>query len=239
MKTLLIIGNWKMHGRKQENEVRLNALKHAIKTQGVAVCLPYPYLYQAEDILHNTPIAWGAQDVAEFADGAYTGEVSAGMLVDFACTYVICGHSERRRLLGEKEDVVGRKAKTAQMAGLVPIVCIGETLQERDEGLTEKILTLQVEAVLKELPDQNKVIWAYEPVWAIGTGKAATPTMANDVHLFLKEKFALNTILYGGSVNPDNVKSFCEMEAIDGALVGGASLDPQTFLTLIQNSGLN
>lgn len=237
MKNILIIGNWKMNGRKKDNEARLRALKDAAIVKDVAICLPYPYLYQAENILRNTPIAWGAQDVAEYEDGAYTGEVSVGMLLDFSCTYVICGHSERRRLLGEKEDVVGRKAKIAQQAGLIPIVCVGETLEERNAGQTENVLRAQAEAVLKELPATD-LIWAYEPVWAIGTGKAATPEMANDVHVFLKKNFAAQTILYGGSVNADNANSFCQMDAIDGALVGGASLDPYQFLKLITNVGL-
>lgn len=238
MKNVLIIGNWKMHGRKEDNGARLRTLKDAAIVKSIAICLPYPYLYQAENILQNTPIAWGAQDVAEYEDGAYTGEVSAGMLLDFSCTYVICGHSERRRLLGEKEDVVGRKAKIAQQAGLVPVVCVGETLEERKAGQTENVLATQAEAVLKELPATGDLVWAYEPVWAIGTGKAATPEMANDVHVFLKKNFAAQTILYGGSVNADNASSFCQMEAIDGALVGGVSLDPYQFLKLIKNVGL-
>jgi triosephosphate isomerase len=209
-----------------------------------AVCVPAPYLYQCQELLSGTPVSWGAQDVSVHASGAYTGEVAASMLTDFACRYVIVGHSERRAYHGETSELVARKAQAALGAGLVPIVCVGETLAEREAGQTASVVGSQMAAVLSLLDDAQvkKIVVAYEPVWAIGTGKTATPEMAQEVHaqlrVQLKERIGQvaeeMVILYGGSMKPDNAADLMAQRDIDGGLIGGASLKAADFLAIIK-----
>lgn len=210
----------------------------------IAVCAPAPYLAQCEALLAGTPVAWGAQDVSLHEAGAYTGEVGAAMLRDFGCRYVIVGHSERRAYHGESNEVVAAKAVRALDAGLVPIVCVGETLAQREAGETAAVVAAQLDAVLDAVDPgklSNMVI-AYEPVWAIGTGKTATPGMAQEVHALLRARLASRDgaaakavrILYGGSMKPDNAAELLAMPDIDGGLIGGAALKAADFLAIIR-----
>ncbi len=253
MRQKLIVGNWKMNGSLAANGALLTALKtglaaHAVVAASVArcqvaVCAPAPYLAQCQQMLNQSPIAWGAQDVSAQAEGAYTGEVAAGMLQDFACRYVIVGHSERRGYHAESSALVARKAVQALAAGLVPIVCVGETLAEREAGQTQSVVSEQLAALLAALASDelSNVVLAYEPVWAIGTGKTATPEMAQEVHHMLRaqmaqfnaEAAAQVAILYGGSMKPDNAQQLLAMPDIDGGLIGGASLKAADFLAII------
>ncbi|MFL6719070.1 MAG: triose-phosphate isomerase [Burkholderiaceae bacterium] len=246
MRRKLITGNWKMNGGLASNAALLSAVKSELGQPScqVAVCAPAPYLAQCQQLLSGTPVAWGAQDVSVHDVGAYTGEVSAAMLKDFDCAYVIVGHSERRAYHGESDEMVGRKAARAIAAGLIPIVCVGETLSEREAGQTEQVVQRQLEAVLVQLPgnDVEKMVVAYEPVWAIGTGKTATPQMAQDVHAFLRSRIAARDaqaatgmqILYGGSMKPDNAAELLAMPDIDGGLIGGAALKAADFLAIVR-----
>jgi triosephosphate isomerase len=246
MRRKLITGNWKMNGGLASNAALLSAVKSELGQPScqVAVCAPAPYLAQCQQFLSGTPVAWGAQDVSAHDAGAYTGEVSAAMLKDFDCAYVIVGHSERRAYHGESDEMVGRKAARAIAAGLIPIVCAGETLAERDAGQTEQVVQRQLEAVLAQLAgnDLEKLVVAYEPVWAIGTGKTATPQMAQDVHAFLRSRIAARDaqaaskiqILYGGSMKPDNAAELLAMADIDGGLIGGAALKATDFLAIVR-----
>src|SRR5471032_1993990 len=192
----LVVGNWKMHGRLAENAVLMQAVAAGAATlqKGVrtAVCVPAPYLAQAQALLGGSVVAWGAQDVSAHTQGAYTGEVAAGMAADFDATFAIVGHSERRAYHGEHSDLVAVKAQRALEAGLTPIVCVGETLEQRDNGLTEQVVGTQLEAVLLVLSEAQaaKIVVAYEPVWAIGTGKSATTAQAQQVHAFLRAQLA-------------------------------------------------
>ena len=235
-----------MNGGLASNAALLSAVKSELGQPScqVAVCAPAPYLAQCQQLLSGTPVAWGAQDVSAHDAGAYTGEVSAAMLKDFDCAYVIVGHSERRAYHGESDEVVGRKAARAITAGLIPIVCVGETLSEREAGQTEQVVQRQLEAVLAQLAgnDVEKMVVAYEPVWAIGTGKTATPQMAQDVHAFLRGRIAARNaqaaagmqILYGGSMKPDNAAELLAMPDIDGGLIGGAALKAADFLAIVR-----
>lgn len=235
-----------MNGGLASNAALLSAVKSELGQPScqVAVCAPAPYLAQCQQLLSGTPVMWGAQDVSAHDAGAYTGEVSAAMLNDFDCAYVIVGHSERRAYHGESDEMVGRKAARAIAAGLIPIVCVGETLAERDAGQTEQVVQRQLEAVLAQLAgnDLGKLVVAYEPVWAIGTGKTATPQMAQDVHAFLRSRIAARDaqaasgiqILYGGSMKPDNAAELLEMADIDGGLIGGAALKATDFLAIVR-----
>jgi triosephosphate isomerase len=208
-----------------------------------AVCVPAPYMHQCEELLTGSALAWGAQDVSAHACGAYTGEVAATMLTDFGCRYVIVGHSECRTYRGESDELVARKTLAALAAGLTPIVCVGETLEQREAGQTTSVVTGQLAAVLEQLDDEavSRIVVAYEPLWAIGTGKTATPAMAQDVHAQLRNQLrernaaaAENVaILYGGSMKPDNAKDLMAQPDIDGGLVGGAALKAQDFLDII------
>lgn len=204
----------------------------------LAVCVPYPYLVQAQAALQATPIAWGAQDVSEHASGAYTGEVSATMLGDFGCRYAIVGHSERRQYYGDTDAVVAAKAKAALAGKLVPIVCVGELLAEREAGSTDAVVLRQLEAVLAALgADAARVVVAYEPVWAIGTGRTATPDQAQEVHALLRARLRKAgagdiSLLYGGSVKGDNAAALFAKTDIDGGLIGGASLKATEFLAI-------
>jgi len=230
MRARLVAGNWKMHGSLAANAALLDALVGA----GVecAVCVPFPYLAQAAERLKGTRVSLGAQTVSEHASGAYTGEVSAGMLREFGCRYVLVGHSERRQLFGESDARVAAKFAVARAAGLTPILCVGETLEERDAGHTQAVVARQLDAVLAK-GDLGDAVLAYEPVWAIGTGRTATPQQAQEVHAFLRLRVKPQTcILYGGSVKPDNAASLFAMPDVDGGLIGGASLVAQDFIAI-------
>ena len=218
-RTRLVAGNWKMHGNLAANRALLDAVVTGISgLKGVecAVCVPFPYLAQVADRLRGTALAWGAQNVSEHAQGAYTGEVSAAMLKEFGCRYSLVGHSERRQLYGESDAQVAAKFAAAMAQGLTPILCVGETLEEREAGRTEEVVARQLDAVLKSRSFSGAVL-AYEPVWAIGTGRTATPEQAQAVHAFLRRKVASETpILYGGSVKPQNAAAIFAMPDVDG-----------------------
>jgi triosephosphate isomerase len=204
MRAPLVAGNWKMHGSRAANAALLDALLAGLPQVECVVCVPYPYLAQAAERLRGTPLAWGAQNLSEHAAGAHTGEVAASMLAEFGCRYVLVGHSERRQLYGETDAQVAAKFAAAKAAGLRPILCVGETLAERDAGRTEEVVARQVDAVLARSAFGDAVL-AYEPVWAIGTGRTATPAQAQAVHAFLRRRVGQAVrILYGGSVKPDN-----------------------------------
>jgi triosephosphate isomerase (TIM) len=250
MRRKLVAGNWKMHGSLTENEALLGALIAGLASAGgsdSAVCVPFPYLAQVQARLQSSAIAWGAQDVSEHAKGAYTGEVAASMLKDFGCRYVIVGHSERRTLHGEDSALVARKMRAAQAQGLLPIVCVGETLAQREAGETEAVVRDQLDAVVGEAGAAAlaQAVVAYEPVWAIGTGKTATPEQAQAVHRFIRSRVAGADagvagglrILYGGSVKAGNAQALFAMADIDGALVGGASLDAGEFAAVCRAAG--
>jgi triosephosphate isomerase len=245
MRKTLVAGNWKMFGSLAENAALLDAVRAGAPAGGsveAAVCVPFPYLAQVQQSLSGSAVTWGAQNLSEFTKGAYTGEVSGAMLRDFGCRYVIVGHSERRTLYGEDSDLVARKARAALDAGLVPIVCVGETLAEREGGVTERVVGEQLDAAMGVLGADglSRCVIAYEPVWAIGTGLTATPEQAQAVHAFIRErvakldaKVASNLlILYGGSVKANNAATLFAMPDIDGGLIGGASLVAADFLAI-------
>ena len=245
MRRKLIAGNWKMNGSLAGNATLLDGVRagSANLNADLAVCVPAPYLAQVQAALDGSGIAWGAQDVSVHEAGAYTGEVSVNMLKDFACRYAIVGHSERRSYHGESDELVARKAVRALSGGLVPIVCVGETLEERELGQTDAVVTRQLRAVLDAVGAQlSGVVIAYEPVWAIGTGKTATPSMAQQVHELIRATLAqwdassaaTVRILYGGSMKPDNAKELLAMADIDGGLIGGAALKAADFLAIAQ-----
>ena len=235
-RTRLVAGNWKMHGSRDSNRALLAAMvaeAGKFKAQ-CAVCPPFPYLAQAAEQLRGSRVMWGAQNVSEHVQGAYTGEVSAAMLADFGCRYAIVGHSERRQLYGESDAQVAAKFAAAAAAGLTPILCVGETLAEREAGKTEGVVARQLEAVLTKVNFGNAVL-AYEPVWAIGTGRNATPEQAQAVHAVLRKKVSSETlILYGGSVKPQNAAQIFSMPDVDGGLIGGASLVADDFLAILR-----
>ena len=232
MRSRLVAGNWKMHGSAAANRALLDALVAGVQGVECVVCVPYPYLQQVAERLKGTAIAWGAQNVSEHAQGAYTGEVSAAMLAEFGCRYVLVGHSERRQLYGESDAVAAAKFAAAQGAGLRPIFCVGETLAERDAGRTEEVVARQLDAVLGRGKFGDAVL-AYEPVWAIGTGRTATPEQAQEVHGFLRKRVGGATrILYGGSVKAQNAAAIFAKPDVDGGLIGGASLVAADFLAI-------
>jgi triosephosphate isomerase len=241
MRGKLVVGNWKMNGGLAANARLLDRLVSEWQpsdARAVAVCVPYPYLGQAQAALAHSKVAWGAQDVSAHAAGAFTGDVSAGMLVEFGCRYAIVGHSERRQIHDETDVEVAQKAKAALSAGITPIVCIGETLAERDAGKTEAVVLRQLGAVVDVLgAGLAKIVLAYEPVWAIGTGRTATPAQAQEVHASLRAKLAKGAaadicVLYGGSVKAASAAALFAMADVDGGLVGGASLDADEFLAI-------
>lgn len=244
MRRKFVAGNWKMHGNLVDNDALLSGILAGIDEvkADVAVCVPFPYLHQTKARLAGSKVAWGAQNLSQHPKGAYTGEVSALMLNDFECRYVIVGHSERRALYGESDALVAEKYAAAQTAGLIPILCVGETLQERESGITEAVVSRQLEAVLNKsgvISLANAVI-AYEPVWAIGTGRTASPEQAQAVHAFIRRKIRdLDAevadhllILYGGSVKAANAAELFAQPDIDGGLIGGASLNAEEFLAI-------
>ena len=237
----LVVGNWKMHGTHAANEALLEGLKSAGPLPcDTAVCTPFPYLAQAAERLARSAIAWGAQDCSVHEQGAYTGEVSVAMLADFGCRYVIVGHSERRALHAESDQLVADKAQAALAKGVTPIVCVGETLAQRDAGETEDVVKRQLSAVIHTLAHcVGEMVVAYEPVWAIGTGRTASPEQAQAVHALLRAQLAAATpraaqmkLLYGGSVKPDNAATLFTQADIDGGLIGGASLKAADFLAI-------
>jgi triosephosphate isomerase len=194
--------------------------------------VPYPYLGQAQERLRGTPLAWGAQNLSEHLEGAYTGEVSVAMLKDFGCRYAVVGHSERRQLYRESDAQVAAKFVAAVTHGVTPILCVGETLEEREAGRTEEVVARQLDAVVNK-DEFSRAVLAYEPVWAIGTGRTATPEQAQAVHAFLRRKLPSGTpILYGGSVKPQNAAAIFAMPDVDGGLIGGASLVAGDFLAI-------
>lgn len=235
-----------MNGSLAANAALLNGIKADLGQPAcaVAVCVPAPYFAQCKAALAGTSVAWGGQDLSVHESGAYTGEVSGAMLRDFECTYVVVGHSERRTYHGESNELVAQKTGSAIKAGLTPIVCVGESLAEREAGQTEAVVGAQIDTVLAALDvdDVARIVVAYEPVWAIGTGKTATPEMAQDVHAMLRAKLASRNaaaaesvqILYGGSMKPDNARELLAMPDIDGGLIGGASLKAADFLAIIK-----
>jgi triosephosphate isomerase (TIM) len=245
MRTKLVAGNWKMNGNLATNKALLQAFVPALaRVAGVkcAICAPFPYLAQVQQLLSGTGLAWGAQNVSQFDAGAYTGEVSGAMLVDFGCRYVIVGHSERRTLFGETSEIVAEKYAAALKAGLTPILCVGETLADREAGSTEPVIGGQLGTVLARSGAQSfaHAVIAYEPVWAIGTGKTATPEQAQAVHAYIRTRLATHEpvvaekvqVLYGGSVKGANAAQLFAMPDIDGGLIGGASLDAAEMATI-------
>ncbi len=242
MRKNLVAGNWKMNGSLVENAALLAGVKTALAGIEAVVCVPFPYLAQAQSALAGSSIAWGAQNLSEQARGAYTGEVSASMLLDFGCRYVIVGHSERRSLYGESDEMVARKYMAAQAAGLIPILCVGELLDERESGITEQVVARQLDAVIAAagVASLAKAVVAYEPVWAIGTGKTASPGQAQAVHAFIRGKIAALdsdvanrlVIQYGGSVKASNAAELLVQPDIDGGLIGGSSLILEEFVAI-------
>ena len=243
MKRKLIAGNWKMNGSLAANESLVNALIAGSTGAlcDVAVCVPAPYLSQVQALVAGSRIALAAQDISQHTAGAFTGEVSATMLQDFSVRYCLVGHSERRQYHGETDAIVALKAQKALAAGITPIVCVGETLAERDSGLTEAVVKRQLAAVIHENGHCiSEIVVAYEPVWAIGTGRTATPEQAQQVHAVLRTQLQAATehadriaILYGGSMNASNAAQLLAQADIDGGLVGGAALKAADFLTII------
>jgi triosephosphate isomerase (TIM) len=232
----LVAGNWKMHGSRESNRALVAAIVAGAGNSPAecAVCPPFPYLQQVSEQLRGTRIAWGAQNVSDQPQGAFTGEVSAAMLAEFGCRYAIVGHSERRQLFGESDRLVAAKFAAARKAGVTPILCVGETLAEREAGKTEEVVARQLDAVAFA---QGAVL-AYEPVWAIGTGKNATPEQAQAVHAFLRRRVPADTrILYGGSVKAQNAAAIFAMPDVDGGLIGGASIVAEDFLAILQAAG--
>jgi len=243
MRTKLVAGNWKMHGSLATNLGLLQAVRDGAKGRAeVAVCVPYPYLAQARAVLDGGSVAWGAQDVSEHAQGAWTGEVSGTMLADFGCRYVLVGHSERRSFFGDTDAVVAAKFAAALKAGLTPVLCVGESLAEREAGVTGEVVTRQIDAVLavSGVAAFSRAVVAYEPVWAIGTGRTASPAQAQEVHALIRTRFARDSadvaaglrILYGGSVKANNAAELFGQADIDGGLIGGASLVAGDFLAI-------
>ncbi|HLD14195.1 MAG TPA: triose-phosphate isomerase [Burkholderiales bacterium] len=246
----LVAGNWKMHGTQAEAAALVQGIRQGlttVKAAEVAVCPPAILIPPVAALLKGSAVAWGGQNLSVHKSGAYTGEISGAMLKDYGCTYVIVGHSERRALYGEGDKLVAEKFGAAQAAGLIPILCIGETLAEREANQTETVVARQLDAVIQMhgiATLKNSVI-AYEPVWAIGTGKTASPQQAQDVHAFIRGRLATHDkavadevrILYGGSVKGANAKELFGQADIDGGLIGGASLQAEEFLTICRAAG--
>jgi triosephosphate isomerase len=243
MRKPLVAGNWKMNGSLEGIQELLSGIKAGlgeVKNADVVVCPPYVYIPTVQQQLAGTAVAWGGQDLSTESAGAFTGEISAAMLKDFSCAYVIVGHSERRSYHAESDELVAKKFAVARAAGMVPILCVGETLEERENGTTEQVVARQLDAVI-ELVGVDALadgVVAYEPVWAIGTGKTASPEQAQDVHAFIRSRVAAKSadvaeglrILYGGSMKPDNAKELMGKPDIDGGLIGGAALKAADFL---------
>ncbi len=245
MRRKLVIGNWKMFGRLARNQALLEGVLAGVgdlNNTDCAVCVPYPYLAQAQSLLQGSNVAWGAQNLSHHDEGAYTGEVAGGMLVEFGCKYVLIGHSERRGLYHESDETVAMKFDAALKSGLKPVLCVGETLDEREAGITEEVVARQLDAILNRagVKALEKAVVAYEPVWAIGTGKTASPDQAQAVHAFIRQRVAKLDgqvaqglcILYGGSVKAANATELFAKADIDGGLIGGASLVAEDFVAI-------
>jgi triosephosphate isomerase len=249
MRRRLVVGNWKLNGSLAGNESLLKALLKEIPNGGsaaCAVCVPYPYLAQARDALRGSAIGWGSQDVSRFEKGAYTGDVSAQMVAEFGSRHAIVGHSERRTVFLDTDAIVVEKYVAAKKAGLVPIFCVGETLDERETGATQSVLARQVDALLaKGAEALEGGVVAYEPVWAIGTGRTATSAQAQEAHAFIRGRIAAKAkdvaarlpILYGGSVKAANAAELFAMPDVDGGLIGGASLVAEEFVSIWRSAG--
>ena len=246
MRNKLVVGNWKMHGSRPANaELLAGILAARPYAADVAVCVPFPYLGETEATLAASGIGWGAQDCSAHEQGAYTGEVSAAMLAECGCRYAIVGHSERRAYHAERDQLVADKAAAALAHGVTPIVCVGETLAERDAGRTEEVVARQLAAAIDKLGERVAgIVVAYEPVWAIGTGRTATPAQAQQVHRALRAQLQAAAaagggvrILYGGSVKPDNAAELFGQPDIDGGLIGGASLKAVDFVAICRAAG--
>lgn len=247
MRTKLIAGNWKMHGSKPEIRSLIGGILARLdpgRSAEVMVIPPYPYLPLVDSLTDGTPVQMGAQDLSPHTSGAYTGDVSGGMLADWNCSHVLVGHSERRSLHGESDEVVAAKFVAAQDAGLQPILCLGESLEAREADRTEDVVGEQLAAVVRAagIAAFSRAIIAYEPVWAIGTGRTASPEQAQAVHAFIRAQLAEEDatisgrvrILYGGSVKPDSAADLFACEDIDGGLIGGASLQAESFMAIYQ-----
>jgi triosephosphate isomerase len=249
MRQKFVCGNWKMHGTLEETRSLIQGILSQWETEyaavEVAICPPYTVLMEAQRLLQGSPIQLGAQNAHHESRGAYTGEVSLVMLADLGVSYVIIGHSERRAIFKETDAFINQKLQAAIEVGLRPILCIGETLDEREKNVTEKVLAKQLEESLENISsDQlSKVTIAYEPVWAIGTGKTATPTQAQDAHGFIRQKLAemydpasaeKSRIQYGGSVKPENALELFSLPDVDGGLIGGAALSAKSFMAIVE-----
>lgn len=247
MRRKLVVGNWKMHGSIAANETLLEGIKAGVKNLGNAdyvVCVPYPYVGQAQSLLKNTNIAWGAQNLCSTKDGALTGAVSPTMLADYGCTHVIIGHSERRQLFNESDDTAAARFLAAQEAGLTPIFCMGESADERESDWTDYIVGRQLDSLIRRYGPHvlDKAVLAYEPLWAVGSDQPATPEQAQEVHAFIRKRIARCDadvaarvrILYGGSVNSSNAAKLFSMPDIDGGLIGRASLKASDFVPICQ-----
>lgn len=243
MRNRYVIGNWKLNGGLASNASLLEVVKATVEagsSRYCGVCVPAPYLAQAESLLAGSAVAWGSQDVSRFSSGAYTGDFSAAMVAEFGSRYAIVGHSERRTIFGDTDEVVAAKFGMARSAGLTPILCVGESLDERESGRTGEVVSRQLDAVIaaQGIAAFRDAILAYEPVWAIGTGKTATPIQAQEVHALLRRQVenanagiaAALPILYGGSVKKSNAAELFAQPGIDGGLIGGASLVADEFL---------
>jgi triosephosphate isomerase len=250
MRQTLVAGNWKLNGSLESVKELISGIKAGAGDVGntqVAVCPPFVYIPLVSELLAGSAIAWGSQDISDQDSGAFTGEVSGPMLNDFGCGYAIVGHSERRALYAEDDDFTARKFAAARRHGLVPILCVGETLEEREQGITEQVVDRQLDAVvsLEGIAALGEAVIAYEPVWAIGTGKTATPEQAQEVHAFIRAKLTgldkavadKVQILYGGSVKASNAAELFAMQDIDGGLIGGASLKADEFLGICRAGG--
>jgi triosephosphate isomerase len=237
----LVIGNWKMNGSLASNQALLNALLSELAIEpcstSLAVCAPFPYLAQLASLLGQSGLSWGAQDVSAHSQGAFTGEVSGAMLIEFGCQWAIVGHSERRAMHGESVELVADKAQAAAQVGLTPVFCVGESLAEREAGQVEAVIAAQLAPLLAKGDELVKrTVIAYEPVWAIGTGKTASPEQAQEVHAAIRAQLPIACqavpVLYGGSVKPDNASTLFAMADIDGGLIGGAALVASDFMAI-------
>lgn len=250
MRKKLVAGNWKMNGSCNNVQSLLFEIKTNIIANTsieVAVCPPAVFIPETQTVLQGTSIAWGGQDLSIYDAGAYTGDISGNMLREFGCKYVIVGHSERRCYHDENNELIAKKFAAALRSMLIPILCIGETLEQREQGITENIISQQIDAVISYngVNSLNHSVIAYEPVWAIGTGRTATPDQAQEIHAFVRDRIATHNpevakaikILYGGSMKPDNAKELLAKPDIDGGLIGGASLKASDFLAICAASG--
>ena len=244
MRQSLVVGNWKMNGTLASAELLTKGIIAGlgVNSAGIAICVPYVHLPKVSELVKNTALAIGAQNVADKSSGAFTGEISAAMLSEFNCKYALVGHSERRSYYGDTDESVAARFCQAQEQNIIPVLCVGETLEQREQDQTFSVINAQLDAVvnLAGIAAFSAAVIAYEPVWAIGTGKTATDEQAQEVHRYIRQYIAAKDqtiadkiqILYGGSAKPDNAKGLFAMPDIDGGLIGGASLDAESFLKI-------